>query len=345
MNNIVFEKSSFPFAPDGNLYEWKDIETTITVPNNGKYAIAITASAKNGQQNKTGDDDDLRVSINDYEYGKDEKHAEKVSYQGFGTSAAWDGASLKGGEKTVYFFGELYRDEKYTLKFFADGKPVVKKIQVFEVIGDYFDLNFAEVKVIPTNEKGVPWKSFVFAGIRPENIIIYTNCKSASQKGSTDGDNVKIIVNGDIIQNIKAPTSKKYKNFYFSGDIDKGVTQKIEIKDIFGAFENAIEIWYDESPLVGPIEIFISGVTSFRKKSIIENTLAEFIVEENPNADGKKPWYELSSQEQVTKNEKFISDAAQKYNLDADLVRAIVYMESTHGSYDKFCNPNNPFCT
>jgi hypothetical protein len=344
MNKPVFEKLIFPFATGGNLYEWETAETTITVPKNGKYFIAITASAKNSEQNGTGDDDDLKISINDYEYGKKESHAEKISYQGFGTSAAWDGASLKGQEETIYFFGELYLNEKYVLKFFADGTPVIKSIKVYEVIGNYFDLNPEEIKTIPTQKKGIPWKSFVFAGIRPEKVIVYANCKSGMQKATTDGDNVKIILNGSIIQNIIAPSSKKYKNFYFSGDIDKGITQKLQIDKNFGNYENAIEIWCDESPIVGSIEIFILGVSDFRKKSIIENTKAEFIIEENLSADGGKPIYELASQEQVSENEQFIIVSAQKYKLDPDFVRAIIYMESTHGYYDKFCDLNTPLC-
>ena len=86
MKNPTFTKTDFSFSPGGNVYEWKEAETRFTVPKSGKYVIAITASAKNGKQNSTGDDDDLRVVINGYEFGKHENHEEKMSWHGFGTS-------------------------------------------------------------------------------------------------------------------------------------------------------------------------------------------------------------------------------------------------------------------
>ncbi len=42
-------------------------------------------------------------------------HAEKKSYRGFGTCAAWNGVSLKGSDKTVYFFVDLFLS--YTKSF------------------------------------------------------------------------------------------------------------------------------------------------------------------------------------------------------------------------------------
>ena len=47
---------------------------------------------------------------------------------------------------------------------------------------------------------------------------IIASGRSGKQKDSTDGDNLKVLINGKIIQNEEAPTSDKYKNFYFSGD-------------------------------------------------------------------------------------------------------------------------------
>lgn len=349
MKNIIFEKNSFPTPPGGDVYEWKEAKTKFKIPNNSKYVIAITASCKSGKQNITGDDDDLRVIINDYEFGKNKIHEEKKSYQGFGTSASWDGASLKGMEKTVYFFIDLdaeiekifwfNKNKEQIIKFIADGYPVIKSLKVFEIQADYFEIPPEDLKVAGTNQKGIPWRSLIFIANRPERIGIYANCKSAKQKNSTDGDDIKIIVNGHILQNQKAPTSNKYKNFYFAGDLDKGRTQSLILQNCFGYYENAVEIWYDEAPIFGVIEVFLSNQIQFRKKSIIEDTPAEFIVEDNSNAKNEEPWYELGAYEQVSKNELFIVKSADKYNLDTDFVRAIIYIESTHGYYDKLAAP------
>ncbi|OGQ07434.1 MAG: hypothetical protein A3G32_00690 [Deltaproteobacteria bacterium RIFCSPLOWO2_12_FULL_40_28] len=72
-----------------------------------------------------------------------------------------------------------------------------------------------------------------------------------------------------------------------------------------------------------------------RKKSILENTPAIFEVAENPKADGSKPWFENHKQSQVAKYDDLIVKEAKAQNVDPDLVRAIMYMETTHGYYDK----------
>jgi len=266
MKESIFIKENYKSAPGGNLYKWNEAETKFIIPKNGKYVISITASAQSGKQNETEDDDDLRVSINGYEFGKPETHEEKISWHGFGTSAAWNGASLKGANKTVYFFIELntetekmfnfHKNQEQIIQFFADGKPKIRKVEVFEIEGDYFEIVPKELHPIKTDTKGIPYASIIFLGMRPKNVRIYTNCKSSTQKGISDGDNVKVVLNGKIIPNNKAPTSDKYKNFYFSGDLNKGETQCLDLNEVdLQGYESAIEFWYDETPILGTMEI------------------------------------------------------------------------------------------
>jgi soluble lytic murein transglycosylase-like protein len=47
------------------------------------------------------------------------------------------------------------------------------------------------------------------------------------------------------------------------------------------------------------------------------------------------PWYQRIDFEQVTISEHWISEAAAKTGVDPDLLRAIIWMESTHGWYDE----------
>lgn len=257
----VFSKVDFPIAIGGNIYSWKEADTDFEVKNNGKYIVAITATAKNAKQNNSHDDDDLRVVIDDYEFGKYEVHDEKISWKGFGTSSSWNGASLQGEEKTIYFFLELQKG-KHNLKFYADNTPQLKEILVLELNkNENFEINNVKPKAnLITNKKGIPFLSFVFLGVKPKNFQIKSICNSAAQKESTDGDNVKVVVNGKILQNKKSPTSDKYKNFYFSGNLGKGKKEilKIEPKD-FEFIEDSVELWYDESPEISvDIELFDS---------------------------------------------------------------------------------------
>ena len=71
-----------------------------------------------------------------------------------------------------------------------------------------------------------------------------------------------------------------------------------------------------------------------RKASIISNTPAVFLIENNPNANHTKPIYELESQSEVQKWCGVIFQIAQKHRIDSNLVMAIIYMETTHGWYD-----------
>lgn len=72
-----------------------------------------------------------------------------------------------------------------------------------------------------------------------------------------------------------------------------------------------------------------------RKDSIINDTLAIFEIAENSSANGSAPWYEVDSQSEVAKWCGVIIQISQKYEVDPRLAMAIMYMETTHGYYEK----------
>ncbi|MBI4975725.1 hypothetical protein HZC20_03530 [Candidatus Peregrinibacteria bacterium] len=267
-----FSRINFPVAPGGNIYHWSGADTFFDVLDNGKYVISVMASAKNAKQNRSTDDDDLRLILDDYEFGKYEIHDEQTSWRGFGTASSWDGASLKGGTKTIYFFCELQKG-KHLIKFYADETPLLQEIKVFQMKeGEQFNLkDLFPPHGIRIDKKGLPWMSFVFLGVKPKNFSISSICKSAKQKGDTDGDNLKIIVNGKILKNAKSPTSKKYQNFYFSGDLNNGQSKSLNISsENFEFLEDSIEFWYDEKPNVSIcIELF-EGISAWLNSDISE---------------------------------------------------------------------------
>lgn len=74
---------------------------------------------------------------------------------------------------------------------------------------------------------------------------------------------------------------------------------------------------------------------ALRKEVILnEEPDTYFRVNKNANASDEMPLYEFHSLNQVNQFEPYIQKASQKYNIDADLIRAIIYMETTHGYYD-----------
>ncbi|MFH1546764.1 MAG: hypothetical protein ABIE14_05305 [Patescibacteria group bacterium] len=256
MSEIIFTRTAFPIAPGGQIYEWSEVETKFEIPADGIFAVKITAAAKNAEQNNSTDDDDLRVNLDGFDFGKYEIHDEKVSWKGFGTAASFDGASLKGGTKTVYFFANLTAGE-HKLEFTVDGKPELKKIEVLQLDQTFGLRDLQPTEKTETDKKGVPWLSFVFLGLPAKTLTLGVKTKSAKAKGGTDGDNLKVVVNGKILPNKKAPTSDKYKNFYFSGDLNEFDVLSLGEQELNSslAFENSIELWYDESPKISDLKL------------------------------------------------------------------------------------------
>lgn len=70
-----------------------------------------------------------------------------------------------------------------------------------------------------------------------------------------------------------------------------------------------------------------------RLKSILENTPARFEIASNIDADGSKPLIEVSSFNPVNSGEIY-NKVGVKYDLDPNWLKAIAYMENTHGYYD-----------
>ncbi len=90
--------------------------------------------------------------------------------------------------------------------------------------------------------------------------------------------------------------------------------------------ENPKRIWLEEEkPAKAPA----------RKKAILGDGEADFNVHKNPKADGKEPIYEIDQFEEVSKYDSIIEQKAEEVGVEPDELRAIIYMESTHGYYDK----------
>lgn len=260
----IIQKTKFSEATGGNLYEWVDAETSFTTIKTGLFVIKIVASAKNAEQNNSTDDDDLRISLDGFSFGKYEKN----SWKGFGSSASWNGASLKGGTKTIYYFIELDKGE-HEIQFFADKTPEIKSLEVFIVENNEFVLtDLKPSEKTESDQKGIPWLSFIFVGTHAKNVLLDVNTKSAKEKGGTDGDNLKVVINGNILQNEQASISKKYKNFYFSGDIKSTGILSIADEDLSKplAFENSVELWYDQEPQINSLQVNFFDTENFLDK-------------------------------------------------------------------------------
>lgn len=72
------------------------------------------------------------------------------------------------------------------------------------------------------------------------------------------------------------------------------------------------------------------------RKQCIEQGLAScaFSIDDDPGADGSAPIYELPLFSEVERHDEHIERAARDTGVDARLIRAVMYVETTHGYYD-----------
>jgi len=73
------------------------------------------------------------------------------------------------------------------------------------------------------------------------------------------------------------------------------------------------------------------------RKTCIQNNfvcLPSFVVSDNPKASDKEPKYEIAAFSDVNTYSAIVERVAAEKKVDARLVKAIMYMETTHGYYD-----------
>lgn len=77
------------------------------------------------------------------------------------------------------------------------------------------------------------------------------------------------------------------------------------------------------------------GTTASRKECIAKDqTGCRFVVKENARASGAEPIYELSAFSEVSRHSATIDRVSKETGVEARLIRAIMYVETTHGYYD-----------
>lgn len=95
------------------------------------------------------------------------------------------------------------------------------------------------------------------------------------------------------------------------------------------------------SPLVQRVKAMPTPHLAPTPKQIIASggKVGRISIADNPEANGDMPWHEFSGLQGVTENEKHIVRSAAKAGIDPDVLRSIIWMETTHGAYDKVAQP------
>ena len=75
-----------------------------------------------------------------------------------------------------------------------------------------------------------------------------------------------------------------------------------------------------------------------RKKAVLGKGKADFSLKPDINPVDAEPYYALAFLNEVNNNEKIIIEESERAKIDPDLIRAIIYVETSQGWYDRF-NP------
>ncbi|MCG2701145.1 transglycosylase SLT domain-containing protein [Candidatus Parcubacteria bacterium] len=227
----------------------------LTVYKKAAHLIIVQASAKNWRQNKAKffDDDDLSIKI-------DGSKSAKLNKQGwFNAPASWNGNKLKGNGKICYFLMPLDKGE-HIIYFKADRSPVLQSIKVFET-NQEITLNN---KLLPDfKEQGIyPIATIAALGVKINTIEILA---SADYQNRKENDNLKIIVDDQLILNQE---DKTYKNWYWAGKILKGSDKKFKIENLDAAL-HYIELFRKNSPKIKEIKINIESIEKTKPVGIV----------------------------------------------------------------------------
>jgi hypothetical protein len=110
---------------------------------------------------------------------------------------------------------------------------------------------------------------------------------------------------------------------------------------VFSSADSPGTIYLPTSAYIQPMVPLLKTIAE-RRQSINANTPGRIVIEEDSAAQAKTdPFYAISSYEEVTENTKLIKLAASRYGLNENFLKAIVYIESTHGWYDRLEGSHN----
>ncbi|MFB5652902.1 RHS repeat-associated core domain-containing protein, partial [Leptospira wolffii] len=167
---------------------------------------------------------------------------------------------------------------------------------------------------------------------------------------STQGWNRFSYVAGNPIR-YKDPTGHEaeiknaFSHVVSSGDQLRNITNKLNtsLKTNFNVYQVARANGIKNPNLIKVgqkinIPILNKGVD--RRSSILNDSASIFNIAGNNRVSGKSPAYELRFFSEVKGNANTIASIASKKGIDKDLINAIMYMETTHGYYDRL-DPTN----
>lgn len=218
---------------------------TFSISQSGIYGITITARCQT--------DEDLRVEIDNLKL-REIPEAQKPQYHNI--SPSWNGAELKGLTKIVIFILKLNKGE-HTLKFTPIKSGVIDEYKIEKIL----DLQKIQFNLGIQAEDGDrrPWLTFALIDLPLELLSADVSVKWHF----LDGDDIKLIVDGQIKQN---PKSILHKNWVWTASILKKFFGKEREEKTFTENLNPeihyIEFWADKTPTIHKVELDLGKISS-----------------------------------------------------------------------------------
>lgn len=209
----------------------------------GLYSISITARCKV--------DEELRVEIGDLKL-REIPPTENIQYNKI--PPTWNGTELKGLSKTVVFLAPLNQGDN--LNFIPTKGAQIERCSVQQI------LNLPKISFAFNDQaedgNGRPWYTFALINLSLHSITADVSI----QWHYWDGDNVKLIVDGNVEPN---SISKQEKNWIWSASwwppfFTTKREQKQFVKDLPQGI-HYIEFWADKTPTLHQV-IFNLGTTN-----------------------------------------------------------------------------------
>jgi RHS repeat-associated protein len=259
-------------------------------------------------------------------------------------------------DKHVYTYDSRNRltaiDSNVTYQYNYDNKRVSKTVNgvktyfVYDghmLIGEY-QLNLSD----DSRQEYVYLNSTPIATLNPqENYRIYADHLDTSRRVASNNEESNIVwkweskpfgeteASGEITFNLRFPGQ------YFDSETKTHYNINRDYNPVTGRYIQSDPIGFDGgvngfgyvegNPLIG---FDLLGLLS--RKTIIKDYYygAGWSLNLNYSANGSKPWNEFHTQSTVNDYGTAISIAAGRYAINPNLIKAIMYMETTHGWYD-----------
>lgn len=239
-NNMPEKLKNYPVKiTENSFYDFKIVDT-------GLYFIEIIVSCKNWRQNwkRFFNDDDLAVKIDDIEFPK--LNGKNGLFNG---EAAWNGNNLKGAKKTGIFVVQL-KSGKHRINFIANQHPFLESIRIEKLENENLIKYISKSNNPVQDGNNRQWVSIALVNLPLKHLAI----KAKAEKRGKDRDDIKLIIDGEIQQNL---ASEYFKNWYWCGSLDEGKEKTFEKELNLPKGLRYIELWADRMPTLNEVKIIL----------------------------------------------------------------------------------------